>query len=165
MSRYRNDEGLEVTFVSTQRNRVIYRPVGGTYNCWMMSSDFHRQYKRVDSCVICSSLLGEEEKIKLLGDCGISICDSCAGKVARSYEQWHAGKAIPSQGSKPQRRKLSDTVRLRIFQRDGFQCKQCGEKRYLTIDHIIPLSRGGSSDDENLQTLCMRCNCSKGAKV
>lgn len=49
-----------------------------------------------------------------------------------------------------------------IFARDGNKCIRCGSVEYLTLDHIIPKSRGGSNDDDNLQTLCRKCNGRKG---
>jgi hypothetical protein len=51
--------------------------------------------------------------------------------------------------------------RARIFKRDGNKCVKCGSIHNLTIDHIMPLSKGGENDDSNLQTLCKNCNCSK----
>ena len=51
---------------------------------------------------------------------------------------------------------------MRIFRRDGFCCKICGSIDDLTIDHIIPISKDGSDDDDNLQTLCKSCNSRKG---
>lgn len=43
-------------------------------------------------------------------------------------------------------------------------CYNCGTKEDLSIDHIIPLSRGGRHSIGNLQTLCRTCNSSKGDK-
>jgi hypothetical protein len=65
------------------------------------------------------------------------------------------------------------TVRLRgeIKQRDHYTCLQCAVSvaaephLLLEIDHIMPVSKGGLSTPENLQTLCWRCNRSKGSKV
>jgi hypothetical protein len=53
--------------------------------------------------------------------------------------------------------------RALIFARDG-KCLNCGTIQSLTIDHILPKSKGGSNEFENLQTLCKRCNLIKGAK-
>jgi len=44
-------------------------------------------------------------------------------------------------------------------------CYNCGSKENLSIDHIIPLSRGGSHSIGNLMTLCRTCNSSKGKKL
>lgn len=55
--------------------------------------------------------------------------------------------------------------RATIYERDSFQCVICSSKESLSIDHILPISRGGNSEDENLQTLCMSCNTKKGNKL
>jgi|GEM_PF-1228637 len=54
--------------------------------------------------------------------------------------------------------------RKRIMERDGNKCVVCGLDKQLTIDHIVPISKGGNSSDENLRTLCKTCNTKKGNK-
>lgn len=49
--------------------------------------------------------------------------------------------------------------------RDGLTCAVCGSDSNLHIDHIQPLSRGGTNAMDNLQLLCAGCNLSKGAKT
>lgn len=46
----------------------------------------------------------------------------------------------------------------------GNICLRCGQLAPLTVDHVIPLSKGGSNDISNLQPLCKSCNSSKGTK-
>ena len=62
-------------------------------------------------------------------------------------------------------RKKFDTSDFKsIGERDGFNCAFCGTYEDLEVDHVIPVSKGGSNDLDNLQLLCKTCNTSKGAK-
>lgn len=53
-------------------------------------------------------------------------------------------------------------TRQNIFKRDRNTCQYCGAKDHLTLDHVIPKSRGGKSNWDNLITACQRCNTQKG---
>ena len=70
-----------------------------------------------------------------------------------------------------QRALMTSKLRQKIKERDGFTCKKCGASvqkepnLLLEIDHIIPVSKGGLTTENNLQTLCWRCNRKKGAKI
>ena len=55
--------------------------------------------------------------------------------------------------------------RHNIFKRDQNQCQYCGKNRDLTLDHLIPRSRGGKSVWTNLVTACLSCNAKKGDKL
>ena len=46
----------------------------------------------------------------------------------------------------------------------GNKCLRCNRRRKLTADHVIPVSKGGTSNIDNIQPLCGPCNSSKGAK-
>lgn len=75
------------------------------------------------------------------------------------------------------------SVRRRVFRRDNFRCDECGLKGrehhwasgartyptdvtgvWLSIDHRVPKSLGGSHDESNLRTLCTTCNTRKGVR-
>lgn len=64
--------------------------------------------------------------------------------------------------------KVTRAMRYDVLRRDGFKCVRCGRGREdgvkLHVDHIVPVSRGGKSTMDNLQTLCEDCNCGKGNK-
>jgi len=55
--------------------------------------------------------------------------------------------------------------RNRIFRRDNHECVYCGSKKDLTIDHVIPRSRGGRNTWTNLVACCQKCNLKKGDKT
>ena len=55
--------------------------------------------------------------------------------------------------------------RTRIYKRDSHECVYCGSKKDLTLDHVLPKSRGGGNDWSNLVTCCFSCNLKKGNKT
>ncbi len=57
--------------------------------------------------------------------------------------------------------KISDVLRMFVYERDNQKCLSCGTSERLSIDHIQPISTGGRSDIDNLQTLCTSCNAKK----
>lgn len=59
---------------------------------------------------------------------------------------------------------ISDELRWAVWERDDFRCLHCGARRFLTVDHVTPESRGGTLALDNLQTLCRSCNSRKGAR-
>lgn len=60
-------------------------------------------------------------------------------------------------------RSIPQWVKVQVAARDGARCVSCGSTEDLQFDHLIPFSRGGSSTDpNNIQLLCGRCNRFKG---
>jgi hypothetical protein len=55
--------------------------------------------------------------------------------------------------------------RKSIHTRDGNKCVYCGSTRELTIDHVLPTSRGGQNTWENLVCACVKCNTKKGNRT
>lgn len=45
------------------------------------------------------------------------------------------------------------------------RCVKCGSRDNLTIDHVVPLSKGGRNRSKNLQVLCRNCNALKAAQI
>ena len=70
-----------------------------------------------------------------------------------------------------QRSLMTRALREMIKDRDHYKCQSCGnsvEKEpnlLLEIDHIHPISKGGITEEKNLQTLCWKCNRTKGSKI
>src|SRR5262249_11483007 len=63
------------------------------------------------------------------------------------------------------KRRIPDLLRAEVLLRDGARCRGCRTTVNLEIDHIIPLRKGGKTEEDNLQTLCRRCNRRKWKKL
>lgn len=71
----------------------------------------------------------------------------------------------------PAPRSISLSMRYRVLSRDKFRCVICGASPAknisveLHVDHIHPWSRGGQNTEDNLRTLCFKCNLGKGVTI
>jgi hypothetical protein len=99
-----------------------------------------------------------------------SVCSAC-----KQVDLYHKGKITRDQlllksSSKNKRRTISLYARWAVLKRDNYTCKMCGTSPgkdhsvVLEIDHIIPISKNGTNDINNLQTLCHECNQGKRDK-
>lgn len=64
-------------------------------------------------------------------------------------------------------RSIPFAMRSRVARRDNYTCQSCGKHlrdEEVEFDHVIPLSKGGSSEEHNLRVACMVCNRSKGSR-
>lgn len=93
-------------------------------------------------------------------------------QTATVYKLPHHGLCLDMEGTpkskprpkQPHRRRISAAKRLRVYERDGFKCVTCGTSEDLTLDHVVALANGGTDEESNLQTMCMKHNAEKGAK-
>lgn len=80
-------------------------------------------------------------------------------------------KLTASAFTREQRTLMTRKLREFIKKRDNYTCCYCGNSTYkepnllLEIDHIIPIAKGGRTTEDNLQTLCWKCNRAKSDKV
>jgi len=55
--------------------------------------------------------------------------------------------------------------RRAVFARDRFRCQYCGADKRLTVDHVVPRSKGGTDTWENVVASCAPCNLKKGDRT
>ncbi len=67
--------------------------------------------------------------------------------------------------SMPRKARISRALRTEVYERDRYRCRTCGGFKDLSLDHILPESKGGESIEANLQTLCGSCNSRKGTQI
>jgi HNH endonuclease/GYF domain 2 len=60
---------------------------------------------------------------------------------------------------------IPKAIQRDVWQRDNGRCVECGSRENIEFDHIIPLSKGGSSTTRNIQLLCQNCNRQKSSKA
>ena len=100
----------------------------------------------------------------------IFSCECCPAKPELSIYQ-HKGQTFiewantPTLSKETKRQSIKPSLRFEIFKRDSYCCQMCGatakEGANLEIDHIHPVSKGGTNDADNLQVLCRDCNAGK----
>lgn len=59
---------------------------------------------------------------------------------------------------------MRDALMSVLIERDGYLCRECGTTENMTIDHVVPVVKGGKNVISNLQLLCRTCNSRKGAR-
>ena len=110
----------------------------------------------------------------------IKLCSSCyEGIISEIYGMAGAGDGgmihlifqycLQSSKNRKRRKTISNYKKVfkDLLQKYKFTCVHCNEneEKKLTIDHIHPVSKGGSDDFDNLQILCKPCNSRKGNRV
>ena len=110
-----------------------------------------------DGYALASDLadLTEEERTSLITLCRDKLDSFKAQHGASAWQHRMVGLGV-----------IPGRVRYDTLKRAAFRCELCGvsaEERALDVDHVLPRSRGGSDEPENLQSLCWLCNANKGA--
>lgn len=186
----RNRELIRVAKVIEQ-NRSTYKYYSQKLNCLKSEATqeqvkmLHIPYKKY---VQIEETLFEEQSLKPVLECDIvctALYSSPKGRNHYSKEEKYSIDEVPKryallqqeiayQSSEEARKKrarsqMTDKLRYSILKRDGFKCKICGRTANdgvkLHVDHIIPVSKGGETTPDNLQTLCETCNWGKSDEI
>lgn len=95
----------------------------------------------------------EPEQWKLLADRSIE------------QEDMELAAALAGGGSSEAREGIPTNVRRAVWIRDQGKCARCGSRERLEFDHIVPLARGGSNTERNIELLCEVCNRAKSDSI
>lgn len=154
--------------------KAEYQQYLGDVPNFVMENDEAGFYSRLGFANIDESVLAVEYKFTYTSGGGmaqrsfaIPMNEETIAELIKVLES----KLTASAFAKEQRTLMTQKLRTFIKTRDNFTCCICGNSTQaepnllLEIDHIIPVAKGGCTTEENLQTLCWKCNRSKGSKV
>lgn len=80
------------------------------------------------------------------------------------YKNGTVGERCDNSSSNTKRKQFSQDERMTVYNKDKGRCAICGRfisYEEFTIDHIIPLAKGGTNEMKNLQCACNKCNLIK----
>jgi len=131
------------------------------------------------NCIFCDKIIDQDETgepFLIFKD--KTVCLSCYIQIIpHIYEMSNMGdggminlifnKMIGSTTNKKKRRQITGYKKTfeEVKMRYNFRCCNCQTDKNLTLDHIIPVSKGGGDNIDNLQVLCRSCNSKKGNKI
>lgn len=141
---------------------------------YVLENDEDGFYSRLGLAIIDEKVLNVEYKFTYTSDGGMAqrsfTVPMNEENIIELINQLESKLSLKAQ-TKEQRALMTTKLRTFIKERDNFTCCQCGNSTHkepnllLEVDHIIPISKGGLTLEDNLQTLCWKCNRSKGAKI
>lgn len=154
--------------------KLEYQQYLGNVPNFIMENDEAGFYSRLGFATIDESTLTVEYKFSYTSNGGlvqrsftIPMKEETIEELIKALEN----KLTMNAFVKEQRTLMTKKLRDFIKERDNFTCCNCGNSTHiepnllLEIDHIIPISKGGETKEENLQTLCWKCNRSKSNRI
>ena len=154
--------------------KAEYQQYLGDVPDFVMKNDEAGFYSRLGFTNIDESVLTIEYRFSYTSDGGmvqksfpVPMTEETIAELIRVL----SGKLTASAFAKEQRTLMTKKLREHILSRDNYTCCNCGNSiqkepnLLLEIDHIIPVSKGGRTEEGNLQTLCWRCNRAKSNKI
>ena len=154
--------------------KADYQQYLGDVPAYVMENDEAGFYSRLGFANIDESVLTVEYKFAYTSGGGMAqrsftvpMTEETIGELIKTLES----KLTASAFAKEQRTMMTKKLREAIKTRDDFTCCNCGNSTHkepnllLEIDHIIPVSKGGRTEETNLQTLCWKCNRTKSNKI
>ena len=141
---------------------------------YVLDNDEDGFYNRLGLAIIDEAVLNVEYRFVYTSGGGMAQCSFTIPMNEENIIELInrlENKLSLKEQTKEQRALMTVKLRMHIKERDNFTCCQCGNSikkepnLLLEVDHIIPIVKGGLTKEDNLQTLCWKCNRSKGTKL
>lgn len=116
---------------------------------------------------VISDLHGSISKIRGLGIFDVYFIWYCKGVVRKYFDNLKKENERIYQIPRKKAQKFisNPEVREQIFNKYGAACLRCGSTEKLSIDHVVPVAKGGENHVKNLQPLCKSCNSRKSDQI
>lgn len=167
-------ETLKDAKVIIENYKAEYQQYLGGVPDYIWANDEEGFYSRLGFANIDESVLVVEYKFSYTSNGGMAqksftvpMTEEYIAELIRTLES----KLTASAFAKEQRNMMTQKLREKIKKRDDYTCCHCGNSTYkepnllLEIDHIVPIAKGGRTVEDNLQTLCWKCNRDKSDKL
>ncbi len=154
--------------------KAEYQQYLGDVPDFIIKNDETGFYSRLGFAIIDESVLAVEYKFSYTSGGGMAqrsftvpMTEETIAELIKVLEN----KLTATAFAKEQRTLMTKKLREFIKKRDNFTCCICGNSTsvepnlLLEIDHIVPISKGGQTTEDNLQTLCWKCNRAKSDKL
>lgn len=150
--------------------------VDGRFDQWYQTSlERKRQAHTTSQCVVCSTPFSHVSRVR-------KYCSNrCAAKAsydARKHTiEWKIAHRddVKRRRARKRNARVEKFTSVEIYERDGYRCHICRRKcprhavvpdpRAPTIDHLVPLAKGGDHTRVNVATACFHCNSVKGDRT
>ena len=124
-----------------------------------------RARKHLESCVECQRKKAVRDRQYAKSELGRANNNKATRKYRRTDKGKWQGKVYKYYLRNNESGKIDKKLwEEKLVMLEG-KCQMCGTKEKIIIDHITPLSKGGTNNIDNLQPLCISCNCSKNNKL
>jgi len=124
----------------------------------------HRRVLVLDVAMQTSNIISWQKALVLAMFDKVDVLEYYEDMVASAYSAFYLPAVVKTRVYDKQKGAIS-LSRKNVLIRDNHSCTYCGAKENLTIDHIVPASKGGEWSWTNLTTACAKCNNRKGDKL
>lgn len=149
-------EFLEIVMASEDKDEPVELRKFGEF--WKYPGDWKKAWYYKGGIYVADVPYTDEEKKLLIMD----EYDKERRKFERLKKKFDTPESKELSRSRP---RIPEQVRIEVWRRDGGKCAGCGSRERLEYDHIVPVSKGGSTTTRNIELLCENCNRDKGAEI